>query len=235
MAVAATIAGVAASATWATAASIPHDHISRLTGTVSPDQARFLPLLEVKNGCQPYAAVQDDGSSSGGLNDRGSESGGCRGNETGQVIVRSQCESSGICAHMYALFFPKDQGIVGGVAVPGVGHRYEFENVVVWVKGGAIAAVSFSHHRGYDIRTAADVTIRGTAVSVQYDTGGDTTHSLRPGDGGGSPMPAPVSLESVSAAARATLNDPTTFGGIDFPEREDMFATKLSKARPSWL
>ncbi|HEY6798956.1 MAG TPA: NPP1 family protein [Kineosporiaceae bacterium] len=41
----------------------------------------------------------------------------------------------------------KDQKMLGGVAVPGVGHRFEFENVVVWVKSGVIAAVSFSHHQ----------------------------------------------------------------------------------------
>lgn len=235
MAAAAVLAVVAGSMSRAAAAtSIPHDQVSRLSGSVSADQARFLPLLEVMDGCQPYAAVQDDGSFSGGLSDTGSETGGCKGNGTGQAIVRSLCEESGVCAHMYALYFPKDQGMANGVAVPAVGHRFEFENAVVWVKDGVIAAVSFSQHSGYEIKNAADVTINGTTVSVQYGTGGDTTHSFRPGNGG-SPMPAPVSMESVTAAAHGTLNQPTTFGGIDFPERDDIFATKIDKARPSWL
>ena len=221
---------------WAMAAgSLSHDAVARLSGSVNADEARFLPDLEVVNGCQPYAAVQDDGSYSAGIKATGSETGACMGNGSGQTIVRSRCEDSGICAYMYALYFPKDQGMVAGVATPGVGHRHEWENVVVWVRDGAVAAVSFSQHHGYEIKPVDQVTMRGSAVSVQYGTGGDTTHSFRPGSGGGSPMPSSVSLESITSAARSTFNVPDTWGEIDFPERNDNFATKLAKARPAWL
>lgn len=220
---------------WAAAAeAVPHDEVSRLSGSVNADQSRFLPLLDVENGCQPYAAVQDDGSYNGGLNDSGSEAGACRGNGSGQAVVRTQCDAE-VCAHMYALYFPKDQGMVGGVATPGAGHRHEWENVVVWTKGGVLAAVAFSQHSGYEIRKPDELTVKGDGASVRYGTLGSVTHSFGPGDGGGSPMPSPVSWESITDEARNTLNTPDTFGGIDFPARDDMFAGKLAKARPSWL
>jgi Necrosis inducing protein (NPP1) len=228
-AVASTIGSAAA------ASSIPHDSVSRLSGSVAGDEAKYLPLLQLENGCAPYAAVQDDGSYSGGLNDTGSEDAGCKGNGTGQAIVRSQCDADGLCAHMYALYFPKDQGVLGGVATPGVGHRHEWENVVVWVKNGSVAAVSFSRHSGYDVRKPEEVTLAGTSVIAKYGRQSSGTHSFWPGTDGGTPFPAPVSFDSVTPAAHETLNNPSTFGGIDFPERDDMFARKLGKARPSWL
>jgi hypothetical protein len=221
---------------WAMAAgSLAHDAVARLSGSVNAAEARFLPVLEVVDGCQPYAAVQDDGSYSGGIEATGSETGACKGNGSGQTIVRSRCEDSGICAYMYALYFPKDQGMVNGVATPGVGHRHEWENVVVWVRDEAVVAVSFSQHSGYEIKAVDQVTLRGSTVSVQYGTGGDTTHSFRPSSGGGSPMPSPVSLDSITSAARSTFNVPDTWGGIDYPGRDDNFVAKLTKARPAWL
>lgn len=221
---------------WALAADAAgHDAISRLSGSLNRDDSTFLPLFTVVNGCHPYAAVQDDGSYTGGLSATGSETGSCQGNGTGQAIVRSRCEASGLCAHMYALYFPKDQGMAGGVPVPDLGHRHEWENLVVWSKDGAVVAASFSQHSGYEILRVDDLVMNGNTVSVHYQTGGSPTHSFYPGDGGGSPMPAAVSVDTVSAAARTTLNDPRTWGGIDFPERDDNFATKLAKARPSWL
>lgn len=225
---------VASPITWAAAANpIDHDEVARLSGSVDADQATFLPLLKVVRGCQPYAAVQDDGSYSGGLKNSGGESSGCQNNGSGQTIVRTQC-GEGVCAHMYALYFPKDQGTVLDIAVPVVGHRHEWENVVVWVKDGAVAAVSFSQHSGYAVKRPGDVVLKGTNVSVQYDADGGT-HIFRPGSGDGNLMPAPVSFESVTTAARNTLNDRETFGEIDFPERDDNFAAKLDAARPSWL
>jgi Necrosis inducing protein (NPP1) len=221
----------------AAATSIAHDSVTRLTGSVTGDEAKYLPLLQIENGCAPYSAVQDDGSYSGGLNNSGGEDAGCKGNGTGQAIVRSQCDAAGLCAHMYALYFPKDQGMAGGVAIQGVGHRHEYENVVVWVKNGSMAAVSFSHHSGYDVRKPEEVTMVGTSVIAKYGRQAIGTHSFEPGDGGGGgePFPAPVSFDSVTKAAHDTLNDPSTFGGIDFPERDDIFATKLGEAHPSWL
>lgn len=219
----------------AVAAELPHDQVQRMTGSVTVDQALFLPTLRIANGCQPYAAVQDDGFASGGLQATGSESGGCGDGSKGQTVVRSQCEDGGLCAHMYALYFPKDQGMVGGVPTRGVGHRHEWENVVVWAKGGAVEAVSFSQHSGYAIKKAGEVVLAGRSVSVEYGTAGAPTHSFAAGNGGGVRVPAPVSLGSVPAAARATLNTPDTFGGIDFPARDDLFEAKLAAARPSWL
>jgi hypothetical protein len=125
--------------------------------------------------------------------------------------------------------------MVAGVATPVIGHRYEWENVVVWVENGEVIAASFSRHSGYEILRASEIVMSGTAVSVAYGSRDDQTHSFWPGSGSGSPMPAPVSLASVTDAARATFNSPGTWGGIDFPERNDNFETKLTKARPSWL
>jgi hypothetical protein len=221
---------------WAAAAGeLPHDQVRPMTGSVTADQATFLPTLRIVNGCQPYPAVQDDGSYSGGLEDTGSESGGCRDSSKGQTVVRSQCEDDGLCAHLYALYFPKDQGMIGDAPTPEVGHRHEWENVVVWVQDGAVEAVSFSQHGGYSVKKPGEIELTGTSVTVEYSTGGATTHSFSPGSGSGIRMPAPVSLESVPTAARDTLNTPDTFGGSDFPARDDLFEAKLAAARPSWL
>jgi hypothetical protein len=81
----------------AAAGSIGHDEVARLSGSVNADQAKFLPLLEIADGCQPYAGVRDDGSYNGGLNDTGSESGGCEGNGSGQAGtgLAGHCHQSG--------------------------------------------------------------------------------------------------------------------------------------------
>ena len=221
---------------WAAAdGPLPHDAISRLSGSANADQVAFLPFLEVVDGCQPYSAVQDDGSYSGGLKNSGSEAGACKDDRSGQAVVRTRCDAAGVCAHLYALYFPKDQGMLGSVATPGLGHRHEWENVVVWVEERVVVAVSFSQHGGYEVREPDEIVMRGTSVSAEYGTGGGLTHSFRPGRGVGSAMPSPVSWESITFAARRTLNSPEIFDAADFQARDDNFDTNLAKARPSWL
>jgi hypothetical protein len=111
---------------------------SGLLGTL---YLKYKPFLEVYNGCVPFPAVNAAGDTSGGLATSGSSNGMC-GSNTGQVYIRSGTYN-GAFAIMYSWYMPKDS------PSSGLGHRHDWENVVVWLSSASESA-----------------TLRGVAISA---------------------------------------------------------------------
>ena len=82
---------------------------------------------------------------SGGLSTSGSPNSGCS-SSTGQVYIRSGTYN-GAYAIMYSWYMPKDS------PSSGLGHRHEWENVVVWLSGqsesASLRGVAISAHGTY--------------------------------------------------------------------------------------
>lgn len=121
--------------------------------------ARSRPMISFDGGCMSYPAVAPNGDYSGGLKPIGSPGGSCRTPRFQQTYTRalwfSASERAGTyrgarLAVMYASFFPKDQGSRQGLFGRAGGHRYDWEEIVVFLdaSGKAIRA-SASGHGGY--------------------------------------------------------------------------------------
>ena len=110
---------------------------------------QWQPFLYVEDGCVPFAAVDSAGCTSAGLSPTGDPSGDCD-SSTGQVYARAE-EYNGAYAIMYSWYFPKDEPS-WLESVVGVGHRYDWEDCVVWLSEASIDAtllgVSVSFHGG---------------------------------------------------------------------------------------
>ena len=110
----------------------PHDQIHPYekpeeTTVSEKAAAQYQPSLHSSHGCDPYAAVDAEGRTSGGLKATGDDDSGCRQPYQGaQVYARvgKVYDQFGI---VYAWFFPKDS------VRHGIGHRYDWEWATVWL------------------------------------------------------------------------------------------------------
>ncbi|MDI3412041.1 NPP1 family protein [Bacillus sonorensis] len=144
----------------ANAGVIDHDKVVGFKevapSTVSQKAAkRFQPYLKVYSGCVPFPAVDAQGNTSGGLEPTGAPEGHCSKN-TGQVYTRSAWYN-GVWAIMYSWYFPKDE------ASPGLGHRHDWEGIVVWVDNPAnqnpkALSVAYSGHGKFTNAALAEPT-----------------------------------------------------------------------------
>ncbi|CAN8066532.1 unnamed protein product [Agarophyton chilense] len=154
--------GVALFATFAPV--IAHNRVPHWS--IAPYQTRYdrftaaaLPIYSYKEGCVSYPAVAPNGDYSKGLKPTGSPGGNCRDSNHRQVYTRARffttAERAGEFhglhyAVMYAMFFPKDQGDRQAPLSLIEGHRYDWEEVVVFIdtSGKAVKAAT-SAHAGY--------------------------------------------------------------------------------------
>ena len=136
---------------------------------------------------------------------------------TGQVYSRAGTHN-GYYAIMYSWFMPKDE------PSNGLGHRYDWENIVVWLKNPDTAApallgVAASAHGKYHLDTSPALT--GTSPLIQYRSTWPTNHRLDFTSTVGSQQPL-IAWESLTAAAQQTLN---TFdfhhANVPFTDDED--------------
>jgi hypothetical protein len=128
---------------------------------------KFQPVLDYDtDSCYNVPAIDADGNLDKGLsNTYTTNTGdGCRTPsylDNQNVYSRRRC-NNGWCAIMYEHYFQKDVGLqhVAGVAS---GHRYEWENVVVWIKDGDDhpSYIAVSQHDGYQTKKASDVRFQG--------------------------------------------------------------------------
>lgn len=128
---------------------------------------KFQPVLDYDtDSCYNVPAIDANGNLDKGLdNTYTTNTGdGCRTAsylDNQNVYSRTRC-NNGWCAYMYEHYFQKDVGLehVAGVAS---GHRYEWENVVVWVQDGqdSPSYVAVSQHDGYETKSASDVRFQG--------------------------------------------------------------------------
>jgi hypothetical protein len=128
---------------------------------------KFQPVLDYDtDSCYNVPAIDINGNLDKGLSNTYTcnTCDGCRTAaylDNQNVYSRSHC-NNGWCAIMYEHYFQKDVGLqhVAGVAS---GHRYEWENIVVWVQDGQSmpSYIAVSQHDGYQTKKASDVRFQG--------------------------------------------------------------------------
>jgi hypothetical protein len=134
------------------------------------------------DSCLPDAAIDVWGKQNGGLNTSGTITGGCRhegfmelSNTYHRYVCKEQNDSN-YCAHVYALYFQKDQA---NHVVDAIGHRHDFEFAVVWTLNGQPTHASTSAHGKLSTYQWKDVPKNGNHPKVVYHKEGTLTHAFR--------------------------------------------------------
>ncbi|KDN63871.1 putative necrosis inducing protein [Colletotrichum sublineola] len=160
----------------------------------------------------------------GGLKPSGSSNGGCS-SSTGQVYARGG-SYNGRYGIMYSYYMPKDS------PSPGLGHRHDWENAVVWLSDASASAtivgVSASAHGGYDRRTSGVDFTGTTHPRIGYRSIWPVNHQMifTSETGGQQPL---IAWESLTDAARNALQN-TDFGSAGVPMKDGSFVENLAKA-----
>ncbi|KAK2069864.1 hypothetical protein P8C59_004409 [Phyllachora maydis] len=194
----------------------------------------YQPYLDVVNGCVPFPAVDAAGNTNRGLKRTGSPSGDCS-SSTGQVYVRGGA-SGGKYVLMYSWYMPKDS------PSPGLGHRHDWEGVLIWlsvpagdpaslpaITPGAILAVCPSAHGGWACAAAPAFTLSGTAALVKYKSVWPRDHACGLTGTVGARQPL-VAWESLTGAQRAALQE-TDFGSANVPFKDGSWEGNLAGAK----
>lgn len=170
-----------------------------------------------------------------------SPQGGCRDSwdlDNNNVYARSRC-NNGWCAHMYGYYFEKD--FRDGLCA--IGHRHDWEHVVIWTRNDKVEFVSASRHGGYQRKAAKNVRFEGNHAKIVYhrddDNGG--THAMRFGNSGddkienhkgrwfAGPLVSYFGFPSVEVRNKMMRHD---WGSASVAMRDQNFAGQLEKARP---
>ncbi|BAB04114.1 NPP1 family protein [Halalkalibacterium halodurans] len=214
----------------ANAAVIDHDKVvgfEEVTPTTITQKVakRFQPYLTVSTGCVPFPAVDADGNTSGGLAPTGPHNGGCS-SHIGQVYSRSTWHN-GVWAIMYAWYFPKDS------PSPGLGHRHDWEGIVVWVDNPAnpspqLLSIAYSQHGNFYNVAPTDRNTREQRPLIRYSHAWPLNHSLWIHDQVGGTQPL-IGWDDLTPAARHALNT-TDFGAANVPFNDHNFINNLRKA-----
>ncbi|KAI3395503.1 hypothetical protein diail_1289 [Diaporthe ilicicola] len=195
------------------------------SGTTGSVYLAYKPYLQVVNGCVPFPAVDASGNTNAGLNPTGASNGGCS-SSTGQVYVRGTTYN-GYYGLMYSWYMPKDE------PSDGLGHRHEWEGVIVWLKSATstaasnIAAVCPSAHGDWDCSTSG-YTLSGTKPLIKYESTWPVNHQmgLTTDVGGTQPL---IAWESLPSAAQSALQT-TDFGAATVPFKDSTFTNNLAAA-----
>ncbi|MFC0865640.1 NPP1 family protein [Sphaerimonospora cavernae] len=176
--VAGTGVAVAASPAWA------DQPPTKLPQNASKAQLKFQPAMDYDtDGCYPSVAVGAYGDLNEGLKTSGALNGSCRDEsdlENSNMYARSHCNANGWCAHMYTLYFQKDQTLPGGcLDEDGCGHRHDWEQIVVWTKDDRAEYVSTSAHGKFSTKPASQVVFQDTHPKIVYHKDGASTHAFR--------------------------------------------------------
>lgn len=195
------------------------------------------------DGCYPTPAVGPDGTAAEGLNNSGALDGNCHDQsdlDNTNSYVRSKCDS-GWCAHMYALYFEKDQATPSADAV---GHRHDLEHVVVWVNEETDSAeyVSPSKHGDYPTYGGSEVAWAGTHPKIVYHKEGGLTHSFRLAEDDEEPendygewqYPALVGWNDFPDGVRDGLTE-ADFGSATLALKDGEFESDLEDAKPEGI
>ncbi|KAI7777824.1 npp1 domain [Diaporthe eres] len=195
------------------------------SGTTGSVYLAYKPYLKVVNGCVPFPAVNAAGDTNAGLNPTGASNGGCS-SSTGQVYVRGTT-SNGYYGLMYSWYMPKDS------PSDGLGHRHEWEGVIVWLKSATstaasnIAAVCPSAHGDWNCATSG-YTLSGTKPLIEYKSTWPVNHQLGLTTAVGGTQPL-IAWESLPTAARDALQT-VDFGAATVPFKDSTFSGNLAAA-----
>ena len=139
------------------------------------------------NSCLPTVAFGIEGNKNGGLKNTGSPTGKCRKDwhlSNSNLYHRDACQRENgklYCAHMYMLYFEKDQVISGSG-----GHKHDIESAIIWLTDGELTHISYSDHigLGWAMRTRpkasfhyADLAQR--QAKLVYHLYGRASHDIR--------------------------------------------------------
>ncbi|KAG2511018.1 hypothetical protein JM18_008267 [Phytophthora kernoviae] len=116
---------------------------------------KFKPQLAVTYGCDPYPAVDSNGSISAGLKWAGKPDGDCTGSPLGSQVYSRADWYEDKWAIMYAWYFPKARQRLSKYFY---GHRHMWQWAVVWIDDPAsdnstVQGVSMSASVGYQKRS----------------------------------------------------------------------------------
>ena len=126
---------------------------------------------------------------------------------------------------MYSWFMPKDE------PSDGLGHRYDWENIVVWLENPSAAeptllGVAASAHGDYQDNTSPNLS--GDSPLIRYYSTWPLDHQLGFTSTVGGQQPL-IAWESLTAAAQRTLNT-FDFGSAIVPFTEADFESYLAEA-----
>ncbi|MFM9445018.1 NPP1 family protein [Streptomyces acidiscabies] len=247
--VAAATTSLAVGLTAGTASAAPN--LSNLPESSTSFQRTFQPYFDYdSDGCLPAAAIDLWGNLNGGLNPSGSIGGGCRTDHLGNAntYARAKC-NNGWCGIIYTLYFEKDQADPTGIS--GLGHRHDWECVVVWVKQGAAqpSYISASRHGGFNTIPVDQAPMDGVHAKIVYHKDGASTHAFRFAKSGetaeawpdgGWDHPALVSWDHYPASKDPSKNLQTImnnsdWGNANFPLQDSKFNDTLNKGKPSGI
>jgi len=125
---------------------------------------------------------------------------------------------------MYSWYMPKDS------PSSGLGHRHEWENVVVWLSSASTSAtvlgVAASQHGDHVKSTSPNMS--GTHPTIGYISYWPVNHQMifTSTVGGSQPL---IAWESLPEAARTALTN-TNFGDATVPFKDSTFTNQLAKA-----
>ena len=152
--------------------------VAPLPMNASVSDATFQPAMDYDtDGCYPASAIDAAGKVNPGLKTTGAVNGSCHDASdlaNDNMYARTRCDANGWCAHMYGLYFEKDQ------SSPGAGHRHDWEHIVVWVKDSKAQYVSVSQHGEFQTLAANQIRfLDQTHPKVVYHKDGVETHDFR--------------------------------------------------------
>ena len=159
---------------------------------------------------------------SGGLPTSGSQNSGCDHN-IGQVYGRAGAYN-GYYAIMYSWYMPKD------TPSPGLGHRHDWENIVVWLseesETATVRGVAISAHGKYQKETSPSMS--GNGPNIGYISIWPLDHQLIGTGTKGGQQPL-IAWESMTDAARSAIEN-TDFGSATPSFRDNNFQNYLADA-----
>jgi hypothetical protein len=195
-------------------AVLGEQQVDALPKNPSQSDETFQPAMDYdKDGCYPASAIDATGKLNPGLKTTGAVNGSCHDASdlaNDNMYARTRCDANGWCAHMYGLYFEKDQSVVGS------GHRHDWEHIIVWVKDSKPEYVSVSQHGGFKTRPMSEVRFQDTHPKIVYHKDGGLTHDFRFATEGDEPpendthqwhFPALVSWNGYPATVRDKLNN----------------------------
>ncbi|MFI5979882.1 NPP1 family protein [Streptomyces sp. NPDC051555] len=192
-----------------------------------------------RDGCYATAAISGDGRLNPGLKLGGDVNGHCRDAaqlQNSNTYAREKCDN-GWCAVMYASYFEKDQATLGPAAI---GHRHDFEHVVVWIKDNQVQYVSTSQHSGWKWYPRSAVRFDGTHPKAVYHKDGASTHFFRLANSNDEPPenhtggwfhPRLVGWNGYPAGLRDKLMN-ADFGAATIKITDGRFGDALNAAKP---
>jgi hypothetical protein len=194
------------------------------------------------DGCYATAAIGSDGTLNPGLKPGGDVNGHCHDPiqlQNSNTYSREKC-NNGWCAVMYAGYFEKDQATLGPAAI---GHRHDWEHVVVWIKDNQVQYVSTSQHSGWKWYPASQVRFDGTHAKVVYNKDGASTHFYRLANNNDEPpenfthqwyYPPLVGWNGYPAGLRDKLMN-ADFGSATIKINDGRFNDALANSMPSGI